>query len=176
MVYFQKFIPKQIRNIPGFPNYLISDDGESYRNKGKILSLKAKIECKKGYFRTKIFNDSGVPKSVAIHRAVLAAFNGGFRDDLQVNHKDFDKKNNNLNNLEWVTNKENFEHRVMFGGAGLYKSGHGLGESHRRTKLKDENIREIRLTNQPLKDVAKKFGVSIHTIHAIRSKRNWKYI
>lgn len=47
-----------------------------------------------------------------IHRLVLKTFKPCCDDKVQVNHIDFNRANNNLDNLEWVTAKENMEHNV----------------------------------------------------------------
>lgn len=58
---------------------------------------------------------SGLKKSKSIHRMVAVAFLKGCGRDLQVNHKDYDKKNNHVQNLEWVTFSENVAHAVQGG-------------------------------------------------------------
>lgn len=58
-----------------------------------------------GYMQVNIFN-----KQLYIHRLVAEAFIPNPDNKKQVNHKDADKTNNNVENLEWVTQKENLEH------------------------------------------------------------------
>lgn len=51
--------------------------------------------------------------TVVVHRLVCYAFNPVPNcDQLQVNHIDFDKHNNKITNLEWVTQSENIQHSV----------------------------------------------------------------
>ena len=52
-------------------------------------------------------------KFFMVHRLVMETFNPIDNSQLlQVNHKDGNKHNNNINNLEWVTNMENMHHAI----------------------------------------------------------------
>jgi hypothetical protein len=46
-----------------------------------------------------------------VHRTVWEAFNGPIPDRLEINHKDLDKTNNRLDNLELMTHQQNLVHR-----------------------------------------------------------------
>ena len=48
-----------------------------------------------------------------VHRLVMETFSPiKGSENLQVNHKDGNKENNSINNLEWVTNMENMQHAI----------------------------------------------------------------
>lgn len=53
---------------------------------------------------------NGRYKRVAIHRAVWEAFNGPIPGRLEVNHKNLDRSDNRLENLELLTHQENVQH------------------------------------------------------------------
>lgn len=90
-------------------NYEISDCG-NVRNKTTKRILKGRI-TKNGYLQVSLKIDN-IQKfqNRYIHRLV-AIYWLGKKDCLEVNHKDGNKLNNNMNNLEWVTSAENQEHK-----------------------------------------------------------------
>jgi hypothetical protein len=73
--------------------------------KGKVLKQNKHT---KGYLKV-MLQDRGIAKRYFVHRLVAKAFIGD-SGNLQVNHKDGNKTNNNIDNLEYVTCKENIRH------------------------------------------------------------------
>ena len=108
-------------------------------------------------------------KHMLVHRLVLSAFAPVHEwRQLQVNHKDGDKLNNCLSNLEWATAKENLLHarRVLL----LCR-----GEEHGRAKLTNEQVRAIRLiTGRSQQSIADEYGVSQPVISNILRGKTWK--
>ncbi|MFM7309657.1 MAG: HNH endonuclease, partial [Flavobacteriales bacterium] len=131
---------------------------------GKIRNHKTKIpitpcQTKNGYLKTNIFYN-GKRYSQLIHRIVLREFT--YACSLQVNHKDGNKKNNHLENLEYVTQSENIKHAFRLG-----IQCH-TGEKNPAHKLTEDDIKNIRnlaaekkLTQRQL---AKTFGISQSSI------------
>lgn len=66
-----------------------------------------------GYKVCNIHKDDNKRQLIYIHRAVAYTFLG--ESDLEVNHKDGDKLNNNVENLEWVSHLENMRHYGALG-------------------------------------------------------------
>ena len=89
-------------------NYEISTFG-NLRNKTTKYLLKPSIRS--GYLCTSIKDDNGDRKSVKIHRLVALSFIPNEENKYSVNHKDHNKSNNNLNNLEWATSSEQNNHK-----------------------------------------------------------------
>lgn len=79
--------------------------------------LKAQPD-KKGYLRVRV-TINGEKLSFKVHREVAKAFLPVVKGKYQVNHKDGDKTNNALSNLEWVDNMENANHAIK---AGLWEN------------------------------------------------------
>lgn len=82
-------------------------------NFGEVKNIKTKFILKPidshGYKYVHLCN-SGKRKNKAIHRLVAIAFIPNPLNRLEVNHKDGNKTNNNVNNLEWCSRKENAVH------------------------------------------------------------------
>ena len=68
----------------------------------------------KGYFVSRLYDGKNY-KSHYIHRLVAEAFISNENNLPQINHKDGNKQNNKVENLEWATNKENSEHAIRTG-------------------------------------------------------------
>lgn len=68
---------------------------------------------KHGYFRISLMNIYGKHSRCSIHRLVGIAFIKGYKKNLQINHIDGVKLNNNWNNLEWITPSCNIKHAYM---------------------------------------------------------------
>lgn len=82
-----------------------------FRNKQGIAMMKGRVltpfyDSKQGYYKVKLCKD-GKHKNFRIHRLVALAFLENPFNYTDVNHKDEDKTNNNVDNLEWCTRKYN---------------------------------------------------------------------
>lgn len=96
-----------------FPAYEVSTLGR-IRNKATGKILKPLLD--KGYHRVNIY-EAGKMYRRSVHRLVLSAFipNEDAKTKCQVNHKDGNKTNNHLENLEWCTCSENVRHAIKNG-------------------------------------------------------------
>lgn len=92
--------------IEGYPDYMVSSDGKVYSLKnGKKEELKTRIE-KRGYMDVPLYTNSQCVRK-RVHRLVAEAFITNPDNLPQVNHKDEDKTNNCVENLEWCTAEYN---------------------------------------------------------------------
>lgn len=90
--------------------YIVDSDGYVL-SKRNNKPLKPSINHK-GYAIINIMVN-GKRKGLAVHTAIARTFlSEQYKDGLQVNHKDGNKLNNNINNLEWTTGSENMRHSV----------------------------------------------------------------
>lgn len=139
---------------------LINDKG---RRKGMLIPYE-----KNGYLAVNLYKD-GKCKHHYIHRLVAQTFIDNPDNLREVNHKDCNKHNNNVSNLEWCSRRENLQHSY----------DHGLkraGEKHGCHKLTEKQVREIRCSKLSQRELALKYGVSSSNINAIIAHRIWKEV
>ena len=92
------------KDIVGFEGlYQVSSEGRIRRNNGE---LKAARQTKNGYLITDL-KRRGEKETHYVHRLVASAFIENVYGYPQINHKDENKANNNVENLEWCTAKYN---------------------------------------------------------------------
>jgi hypothetical protein len=97
------------RKIDEFPNYSVSNFGNVMNIKTNKL-LKLNVKC--GYQIVSLVNDVS-KKNFRVHRLVATLFIKNPENKPEVNHKDKNKLNNNVINLEWNTRLENCQHRSI---------------------------------------------------------------
>ena len=101
------------RKIKKF-NYEVSSDGR-VRNRKTKKELKQNIDSR-GYYRVCLSSGArGSQKVKSVHRLVAETFIDNISNKEQVNHINGNKLDNNINNLEWVTPKENIKHAIETG-------------------------------------------------------------
>lgn len=97
------------RAVDGFTSYEVSDAGRVRNAKtGRVL---AQTQGNSGYGQVTMHRH-GKAFHRMVHRLVAMAFLRDFKQELQVNHKDGNKRNNAPGNLEMVTPRQNMLHAV----------------------------------------------------------------
>lgn len=168
---------KDIVNYEGY--YQISDSGEvkslsrriNNGSKNGFISkeriLKQTKNPNNGYMQVTLMKNRK-KKVVYVHSLVAEAFLGENKK-ATVNHKDGNKQNNHVLNLEYATYSENNQH--------AYNTGlHAKGEKHYQAKLTREQVAEIRQNGKtaPYYIIALKYGVAPATIRDIIINKTWK--
>lgn len=104
-----------IKDIKGYEGeYFVDDYGNVYSaKKGSMKMMRSSIN-KSGYKVIRLFKEK-VATMFYIHRLVCQAFLEDYSRDLQVDHIDRDKSNNNLSNLRMVTHQKNHFNRNAAG-------------------------------------------------------------
>ena len=171
------------KKIKGFSNYEISSCG-------KVFSLKRKhnqsnkmnneeIELKIQYIDNAyailgLTDDDGNRRMKSVHRLVAEAFIENPENKRTVNHKDGDKHNNVLSNLEWATYQENSQHAH---NTGLNPKQNG--GKNAMAKIKEEECIQLiidMLEGASNNELASKYNLHSRYISLIRGKKRWKHL
>lgn len=129
------------RPIPNFSWYLASNDGKIFDTAENKL-VKQYIHTN-GYKLVRVMNDSGKVENVGVHRLVYQAFYGIYPKHLEINHKDEDKSNNNVENLEAITHIENVNYGTRNERISKAMTGRVLSEAHKKRISKSLKGKEI---------------------------------
>ena len=128
------------------------------------------------YYQAYLHKNSTV-KNHLVHRLVATHFIGNISKGLVINHKNGNKHDNNVSNLEIVTQQQNIDHSMR---TGLFTA---IGENHYAAKLTDQDVVEIRqkyaqgcISQRALADM---YGVKQSTVFKIvhyqrRKNENYK--
>ena len=97
---------KEWKKIYGFECYAISNEGDVMNGKGVVMKP---FLSGAGYLQVSLFRN-GTRIKKYVHRLVAETFLEKNSYFVEVNHKDGNKTNNRVENLEWCTKKENMNH------------------------------------------------------------------
>jgi hypothetical protein len=99
--------------IKDFPEYYVTDTGDvytsNYKRTGRIKKMHL-TKYKDWYFGVTLYKD-GKRYCKKVHRLIAEAFIPNLGNKPCVNHKDGNKQNNHVYNLEWCTKSENEKHK-----------------------------------------------------------------
>lgn len=168
-----------MRQIPEYPDYVISENGDVYRTVFRNRNCAKVIEPKivkqwhgwHGYKRVGLSKD-GKTTFKYIHRLILETYVGPCPDGYEASHLDGVRTNNSLSNLEWATRKQNHAMKLIHGTA-------QKGEKCPSRKLNNTKVLEIR---QALSDgiklsiLSQLYDVCEATISSIRVGKTWSHI
>lgn len=104
--------------IKDYPNYEITTSGRIISSFKRHVELTPRLN-KGGYLYVNLYNDKG-RKTKKIHRLVAETFIPNPNNLPQVNHKDGNKLNNRVENLEWCDQPQNTKHAVEHGLINFY--------------------------------------------------------
>jgi len=173
---------KDIEGYEGF--FMVSNQGRvksldrviEHPNHGLCL-IKGKLRKlpinDKGYHKVGL-NKDGKTKKFSVHRLVAQAFIPNPESKPQVNHIDGVKTNNNVSNLEWVTNYENAYHAIDMG---LHNN---KGARNGNSKLNRDDVKSIRSkyksSTYTLDELCKFYKCSKSNLSLIVNNKTWKHI
>lgn len=130
---------EQFKKVIGNNNYSISNNGQLINRRGEV---KTPQEDTDGYLKVDLY--SGSKRSTKrIHRLVAEAFIPNPYNKPDINHKDGNKHNNSVANLEWVTKSENMRHAYQTGLAKPHASYGMLGHRNPNGGRKGHKVRIV---------------------------------
>jgi hypothetical protein len=143
--------------------YEVSNTGEVNGPRGALKP----IFHPKGYVQVVLYSN-GTGRRFLIHRLVAIHFIPNPNQCPQVNHKDGNKINNVVSNLEWCTASENNSHAVRL--LALH------GESRYNCKLTDEQVRSIRSDVRTQREIAAHYRIAQSGVGRIKSGKIWSWV
>lgn len=149
-------------------------------NTGLVRNIKTNYilkQClnRQGYHQVYLRNKNG-KFTLRVHRLVAIAFIENPYNKSEVNHKDCNKSNNSISNLEWATPKENSIHSALNG-----RLPDTRGSNNGNSKLTSDQVRQIKLLIKKSLSPTKIYKLyrqycSRSTIYAIKDNRVWRHI
>lgn len=179
-IYFADYKP-----IDGYDSkYVISPSGDIVRlpyssnskytqwRNNKIFHVKSRTD-RNGYVTVRL-NINGVEKAKQLHKLVAETFLPKIDGKDFVNHKDGNKSNKDVSNLEWCTKSENTYHAYKTGLKEAQKGGEVYNSS--LTNQQAKIVRERALSGESCKSLSKEFKVPVYTISKIKTGVSYKNI
>jgi hypothetical protein len=176
--------PEVWRDHPSYPGYSVSSygrvrsDGRVVLRRGRPYPIRERILATsrhtQGYVSVGVYVNNVHTKEL-VHRLVAQTFLDP-HDDKVVNHKNGDKTDNRITNLEVVSHGENLQHayRTML-------RTHAQGENWHSARVTIDDVLWIRQyaaenPNNYREHVAQRLGIARPTVSSIVARKSWRHI
>jgi hypothetical protein len=171
-----------ISDIPGYEHikgYAIDKDGKvwsckcmknTYFDTWRIL--KDRLDTK-GYFNFSYTHESK-KKYIMVHKLVGLAFINKPEYATEINHKNGNKIDNRIDNLEWVSRRQNIKHSYD-----TLKRKRTQGDMSPLAKLDEQKVKEIKkmlLEGGTIRGIGSLYGVHSSIIHGIKTGKRWPHV
>jgi hypothetical protein len=167
----------------GWPEYEISNLGRVKRvapgRGSKVGRVLRQTVGTHGYRVVMLSRPTLRDQKVLVHRLLAATFLGDLGSryrGMEVNHRNGDKLDNALDNLELVTHQENCQHSYR---TGLNDVRNHQGERCGAARLTDRKVLEIReklSQGRKCQDLADEYSVSLSAVYAVKNRKSWTHI
>ena len=151
-----------------YPDYWVSRDGTVLSTQWSTGIIRKTVNVQ-GYELINLCR-ARTDDTVGVHILVARSWIGmAPTPEHQINHKNGVKNDNHVDNLEWVTPKENVDHAMR----------NGLIGKRRAPKLTDDEVRELRALHRQkvsVKELARRFGRSLVTVSLIANRHSYKHV
>lgn len=155
-----------------FKGYFVDLNGFIYSNRVKGIRKLKPNKTKAGYYKVVLRVDNK-SKTVDVHRLVALTYVPNPNNYPVINHKDSNKLNNSVYNLEWCTQAYNHELAYKYNLS-------PIGDKHKSTKITDAMligmIFEKLNTNKSMAQISREHNCSSDYLGRVFQKRARKYI
>ncbi|AGH32170.1 hypothetical protein VPHG_00103 [Vibrio phage 11895-B1] len=155
-----------LKQIEDFPNYYIDINGDIY-NKDK-LKLSKQVS-KQGYNVIKLYKDGKYYYRRCARLVGFVFLKESYEDGMVINHKDLNKLNDNVLNLEWVSSGKNYEHSFNL-----------QPENHKGNRqYSEDTIHKLCVMleeGHTRKNIANVLNIPIHVVKRVKNKVYWQWI
>lgn len=159
----------EFRKLLNYSNYRIYPNGRIYSE--FINNFISPTHDSGGYLQVTLVNDEGKRNTIKVHRLVASAFILNLNKDREINHKDFNKENNNVSNLEWCNRSYNVNYN--------FKKRNYIKQIEKSSPLSKEQvivIPDLIKYGFSIKLISKLFNVGHITIRNIVARKTWKIL
>ena len=136
---------------------ITNNKGISYKSSSRIRKL---VPDKDGYLLCSLSKEGEI-KMIKVHREVAKAFIINFTNHYQINHIDGDKTNNKVNNLEWVDNRSNQNHRYKLSNKKLPRGVTQTDSGKYRTRITINKIQYLLYNGECSKEASRLYEESL---------------
>lgn len=158
-----------MKDIPGYEgHYAATEDGRvwSYKN-----SLFRKYSFSRGYAVVPLSKEGHI-KTCRVNRLIAKTFIPNPENKGEVNHKNGIKNDDRVENLEWVTPKENMQHALA---NGLVAVG-SKSSSSKRTEQEILEIRKLHREGLGYRKIGRLFSMRPQSVKGIVKRVSWKHL
>lgn len=180
------------RPVVGYEGlYSVTPAGDVYRETGHVVNraggtrevqggLKTPTPNEKGYLRVGLWL-GGKAKAHKVHRLVALAYLPNPDGLAEVDHLNFQRADNRVENLEWVSHAENVRRACASGRLRSEKRARGpVGSEHPRSKMDEVTVREARTRHHrdaaSGRSLARAQGVSPSTMSRALCGKTWAHV
>lgn len=159
---------EEYRKLANYSKYRIYPDGRIYSE--YVNKFIKATEDTSGYLQNTLVSDQGERKTLKNHILVASAFIPRIVDKYEINHKDFNKHNNTVDNLEWCDRKYNMNYNYT------HRTNKRALRLSPLTKEQVALIPEMMNNGFSIKFISKLLRVGHVTIRKIITGKSWKFM
>lgn len=171
------------KDVPGYENFYQANPCGLIKSLSKSLKTRYGFRITKDLIIANTDNGNGYlvcslskntkRKSILLHRLIALTFIPNTLNLPEVNHKDGNKFNNHVDNLEWCTRQENIDHSWS------EKLTNCIGEKHHNSKLNNIAVKEIRSKYASGKysysQLGIEYGTNMYNIRNVVKRLTWNH-